>query len=276
MVTGSTGTNRMLGIPHIKDMIYENRKTYAEKHGLEFMWANMTSYNFPDGTPIYWNKIPILKEAFVRYPDAEWVWWMDMDIIIMNMSLSIYDHVLSPEGMARNILLNETMHGPGGGEIGHRTPLTYKHDDVNFVISQDNWGMVVGNFLMRRSIWSDWLLDLWTDPLYIAQGWVFPEQDAWAHMWKYHKKVKDHAVCMKQRSMNAYPEYNLLGDHWKPGDHVIHFAGCGGDSSCENKWNKYWKLREKVEVPVSVRTKLQNGTAEIENVQAGVGLPQDI
>ncbi|KAJ5953610.1 hypothetical protein N7454_000506 [Penicillium verhagenii] len=243
----------MLGIPHIKDMIYENRKTYAEKHGLAFMWANMTSYNFPDGTPIYWNKIPILKEAFVRYPDAEWIWWMDTDIIIMNMSLSIYDHVLSSEGMARNILLNETMHGPGGGEIGHSTPLTYKHDDINFVISQDNWGMVVGNFLMRRGIWN-----------------------AWAHMWKYHKKVKDHAVCMKKRSMDAYPEYNFLGDHWKPGDHVIHFAGCGGGSSCESEWNKYWNLREKVEVPVSVQAKLQSGTAEIENVQAGVGLPKDI
>lgn len=38
MVTGSTGTNRMLGLPHIKEMIYENRKTYAEKHGFEIMW----------------------------------------------------------------------------------------------------------------------------------------------------------------------------------------------------------------------------------------------
>ncbi|KAJ5681655.1 uncharacterized protein N7477_001595 [Penicillium maclennaniae] len=36
MVTGSSGTNRMLGMPHIKEMIYENRKTYAEKHGFDF------------------------------------------------------------------------------------------------------------------------------------------------------------------------------------------------------------------------------------------------
>lgn len=43
MVTCSTGNNRMLGMPHIKEMVYENRMTYAEKHGLEFMWANMTS-----------------------------------------------------------------------------------------------------------------------------------------------------------------------------------------------------------------------------------------
>ncbi|KAJ5638293.1 hypothetical protein N7490_008172 [Penicillium lividum] len=104
IVTGSTWKNRMLGIPHMKDMIYEDRETYVKMHGLEFMWATLTSYSLPDGSPIYWNKSPILKEAFVRFLNAERIWRMDMDIIIMNMSLSIYDHALSPEGMARNAL----------------------------------------------------------------------------------------------------------------------------------------------------------------------------
>ena len=272
MVTGSSGTNRMLGIPHIKEMIYENRKTYAEKHGLEFMWANMTSYNLPDGSPIYWNKIPILKEAFARYPHAEWIWWMDVDIIIMNMSLNIYDHVLSREGMAEHALLDEPIHGAGGSDTGYRTPPKYRPEDINFVISKDAWGMNVGNFLMRRSEWSNWLLDLWIEPLYIAQNWVFPENDAWTHMWQKHKIVQDHALCMDQRSMNAYPEYNFLGEHWQPGDHIVHFAGCGESAQCESEWNKYWEKREKVEVPVAVRNKLETGVAEIEDVQAGEGI----
>ncbi|KAJ5718632.1 hypothetical protein N7488_004278 [Penicillium malachiteum] len=269
MVTGSSGTSRMLGIPDIKEMIYENRKTYAEMHGLEFMWANMTSYNLPDGAPIYWNKIPILKDAFERYPDAEWVWWMDVDIIIMNMTLDIYKHVLSPKGMAQHVLLDEPITGAGGADTGYRTPATYKPDDINFVISKDAWGMNVGNFLMRRSEWSKWLLDLWIEPLYIAQNWVFPENDGWTHMWKHHQIVKDHAVCMDQRSMNAYPDYNFLGEHWQPGDHIVHFAGCGDSPQCESEWMKYWKLREKVEVPMTVQMKLQDGTAEIEDVQGG-------
>lgn len=174
------------------------------------MWANITSYNLPDGAPIYWNKIPILKDAFARFPDAEWVWWMDIDIIIMNMSLSIHDHVLSAEGMARNILLDHPMTGAGGGETGYRSPATYHLDDINFVISMDHWGMNVGNFLMRRSELSDWLLDLWIEPLYISQNWVFPENDGWTHMWQYHEIVQNHTACMNQHSMNSYPEYNLL------------------------------------------------------------------
>lgn len=270
MVTGSSGTNRMFGMPRIKEMVYENRKTYAEKHGFEFMWANMTTYDLSNGAPFYWNKISILEEAFKRHPDAEWVWWMDMDVIIMNMTFSICDHILSKEGLARNILLDHELNGAGGGVS---TPASYKHDDINFIISENSGGVNLANFLMRRSDWSRWLLDLWTEPLYVFQNWIFPEQDAWKHMWQYHDSVRSHVAITNQHSMNACPESNALEAHWQPGDNFVLFAGCVGDASCEEQWNKYWDLREKVEVPMTVRTKLDNGTAEIENVQAEVGLP---
>jgi hypothetical protein len=273
MVAASAGNNRFLGVPHVKEMVYENRMTYAYMHGYEFMWANITSYNLPDDAPVFWNKIPVLQEAFIRYPEADWVWWLDIDIIIMNMSLSLHDHVLSPEGMARNIVLDKMVKSPGGGDSGFKTPETYKYEDINFLIASGGWGMNVGNFIMRRSQWSDWLLDLWIDPLYIKQGWVFPENDGWTHMWRYHKIVRDHTACTNQRALNAYPEYNFLGEHWQPGDHSIHFAGCGNDTKCPGEWEKYWNMREKYEVPAFVKQKLENGTAEIENVQKGVGLP---
>ncbi|KAF7716980.1 Alpha-1,2-galactosyltransferase [Penicillium ucsense] len=256
-------------MPRIKEMVYENRITYAQKHGLDFMWANMTSYNLPDGAPIYWNKIPILRDAFDRFPEAEWIWWLDIDIIIMNMSLHIHDHVLSPEGMARNILLDYPINGAEGGSTGYRTSPGYRHKDVNFVISLDHWGMNVGNFLMRRSEWSDWLLDMWLEPLYISQNWVFPENDGWSHLWQHHQIVRNHTACMNQHSMNAYPDYNALGSHWEAGDHVVHFAGCGGDPICEGAWAKYWNMREDAEVPAFVQDKLREGVAEIEAFQGG-------
>ena len=174
MVTASSGTRGFQGIPHLKEMVYENRLSYAHRHGYEHMWANITSYNLPNGEPIYWNKIPILQEAFARYPKAEWVWWMDLDIIIMNQSLSMWDHVLSPEGMAHNAVLDKPINKPGGGLSGWKTPATYNYSEVNFLIASGGWGMNVGNFLMRRSQWSDWLLDLWIEPFYIEKGWIFP------------------------------------------------------------------------------------------------------
>ncbi|KAL9596664.1 MAG: hypothetical protein Q9179_004536, partial [Wetmoreana sp. 5 TL-2023] len=273
MVTASSGTGGFLGIPHLKEMVYEDRMTYAYRHGYEHMWANITSYNLPNGEPTYWNKIPVLQEAFIRYPEVEWVWWMDIDIIIMNQSLSIWDHVLSPEGMARNAVLDEIIKKPGGGPSGWKTPPSYNYSEVNFIIASGGWGMNVGNFLMKRSYWSQWLLDLWIEPMYIKEFTVFPENDGWTHMYRHHPIVRKHTVCTNQRALNGYPSYNDLGEHWQPGDFCIHFAGCGAHKECPNHWNKYWKLKESYEVPTIIKQKLADGTAEIENVQKGVGLP---
>ncbi|KAJ6151756.1 hypothetical protein N7470_006884 [Penicillium chermesinum] len=242
MVTASSGSGRILSLPNIKEQVYENRMTYAQRHGLEFMWANMTSYNLPNGEGLVWNKMPVLKEAFDRFPDAEWVWWIDIDIIIMNMSLNVYDHILTREGLDRNILLDKKLTGAGGG----------------------------GN---RISEWSDWLLDMWLEPLFVKENWVFAENDAWTHMWQNHEIVRKHSACVSQRSMNSYPASNPLGESWQAGDFLIHFAGCDGGGECPNNWKRYWALREQVEVPMSVHKKLADGTAEIENTQRGVGMP---
>lgn len=129
----------------------------------------------------------------------------------MNMLLSIHEHVLSQDGMARNIPLDHPMTGVDGGKTGYRSPTSYQHEDINSVISMNHWGMNVGNFLMPRSEWSDWLLDLWIEPLYIFQNWVFPENDRWRHMWQYHEIARNHTACMNQLSIDAYPDYNALG-----------------------------------------------------------------
>lgn len=273
MVTASSGSGRILSLPNIKEQVYENRMTYAKMHGLEFMWANMTSYNLPNGEGLVWNKIPVLQEAFDRFPDAEWVWWVDIDIIIMNMELNVYDHILSRDGLDRHILLNKKLTGAGGGETGYITPSTYRYEDINFVIPEDSWGMNAGNFFMRRSEWSDWLLDVWLEPLFVKENWVFAENDAWTHMWQNHKIVRDHSACVSQRSMNSYPASNPLGESWQPGDLLIHFAGCDGGGECPSNWKRYWDLREDVQVPSSVHKKLADGTAEIENTQQGVDMP---
>jgi len=273
MVTASTGNNRFMSVPHVKEMVYENRRSYADRHGYEFIWANFTTYNISEEAPTYWNKIPVLQEAFVRYPNAEWIWWLDIDIILMNHSLNLWDHVLSPKAMERQAVLDQPLNQPGGGFSGWYTPPKYKWEDVNFIISSGGWGMNVGNFFMRRSRWSEWLLDLWTDPLYVKQGWTFPENDAWTHMYRHHPIVQKHTLCTPQRALNAYPAYNPLGEHWQEGDHSIHFAGCGSEKMCPERWQEYWEIREPYDVPEWILEQLDNGTAEIECVQKGEGLP---
>jgi hypothetical protein len=189
------------------------------------MWANISSYDF--GAKIYWNKIPILQDAMRRYPHAEWFWWLDLDIIIMTPSLDLHSHVLSPAAMQRTFEFDQPIYSPGGGDSGFRTPAAYDYDGVNFIIANGGWGMNVGSFLMRRGQWSDWLLEMWADPLATKQDWIFPENDGWTHMWQNHQIVRDHTGLTSQRVLNAYPPYNSLGKNYAPGDLLVHFAGCG-------------------------------------------------
>ena len=107
--------------------------------GYEFMWADMESYDF--GVKIYWNKIPILQEAFQRFPKAQWVWWLDLDAIIMNPALDLHSHLLSSEGMERQLVRDEVLRQPGGDNSSFRTPAAMDFADVDFIIDAGVWGM---------------------------------------------------------------------------------------------------------------------------------------
>ena len=208
-------------------MVYENRASYAHRWGYDFMWSNMTSYNLTYPASIYFNKIPILQDAFRRFPRAQWLWWLDLDAIITTPSLDLHSHILSPEGLRRHLVLDEYLHGPGGGNTSWRAPATVDLDGVNFIIASGGWGMNVGSFFMRRSEWSDWLLEMWADPLATQQDWVFPENDGWTHMWRHHEIVRNHTGLVRQRALNAYSPWNPNGASFEDGDLVCHFAGCG-------------------------------------------------
>lgn len=190
------------------------------------MWANITSYNF-GGAKVVWNKIPIMQDAFARFPKAKWIWWLDIDIIIMTPSLDLHTLVLSPQGMMRSLMVDKRLPGVGGGYLGFNSLPKVEPDQINFILAIDNWGMNLGSFLMRRGIWTDWVLELWADPLATAKDWTFQENDGWTHIFKAHKVVRDHTGLTHQRALNSYPAYNALGQHWQKGDLVVHFAGCG-------------------------------------------------
>ena len=68
------------------------------------MFVNMTEFQFAKKLHPVWGKIPAMSHAFQQYPSAEWVWWLDMDAIIMTPSLDLYKHVLSPSAMEEKIL----------------------------------------------------------------------------------------------------------------------------------------------------------------------------
>ena len=218
------------------------------------MWANFSEYKIGNAHPV-WSKVPVLADAFRKYPKAKWLWWLDIDAIIMSPNIDLSTHILSPPSLYSILRKGEAYQLRGAGRDGlFETPDTPDTEQMHLLISGDHNGINAGSFFLRRSDWTDMFLDLWLDPFYIQQPWPGKEQDAIIHMIQHHKFVQDHVGILPQRSINAYCE----GDEkmrWHRGDLVVHFAGCWYNSTlfhannrvadkCEERWTEFWALRD--------------------------------
>ena|SRR5436190_16136685 len=56
-----------------------------------------------------WCKVPALAEAFNTYPSTEWIWWLDLDAIIMTPHLELHNYLLSPVALKDRLLEGETI-----------------------------------------------------------------------------------------------------------------------------------------------------------------------
>jgi hypothetical protein len=233
LVVGTDGKSHR--IQNMEEMVRENRHQYAAMHGIEFsivsnvgyelFWANFSEYRIGDVHPV-WSKVPVLADTFVKYPNAKWVWWLDIDAIIMSPEFSL-QRILDPVNMYEILRKGEDYHLKGQGNNGgiFELPETPVPEEINLLISGDHNGINAGSFFLRRSAWTEIFLDLWLDPFYVAQTWPGKEQDAIIHMIRNHKFIREHVGILPQRSINAYCE----GDEnmrWHKGDLVVHFAGC--------------------------------------------------
>lgn len=233
LVVGTDGKSHQ--IPGMKKMVRQNREDYVKRHGTltaeeanvgyEFFWANFSEYKMAELHPV-WSKVPVLADAFDKYPKAKWVWWLDIDAIIMTPTIDLSSHLLNAQSMYQMLRKGESYQLRGAGRAGvFDLPENPDPEKIHMLISGDHNGINAGSFFLRRSEWTDMFLDLWLDPFYISQTWPGKEQDAIIHMLQHHKFVQEHVGILPQRSINAYCE----GDEnmrWHTGDLVVHFAGC--------------------------------------------------
>jgi galactosyl transferase GMA12/MNN10 family len=73
------------------------------------MTVNLSSYLITHTTHPVWGKLPAILEAFEKYPDAEWVWWLDIDAIIMSPDTDLYTSFLSPSIIQSKLVQGESI-----------------------------------------------------------------------------------------------------------------------------------------------------------------------
>lgn len=131
----------------------------------------------------------------------------------MILSINLHDHIPTKADRNKSGAFGKELGRVGDGSPGYTTPVTVDENQINLIISSDRWGMNTGTSLMRRSNWTDWLLDMWDDPLYIKAVWVMEESQAWTHMFLNHEIIRNYTAHIAQKGLDSYPSYNFLGEH---------------------------------------------------------------
>jgi len=182
----------------IVNMSLKNKEMYARLHNYEFkvdnhMWVNRSR-------PIAWSKLLGIRARLMEY---EWVMWIDLDTIIMNMGLNL-ESLLDP-----------------------------KYD---FIVSKDNAGLNSGVMLWRNTTWSrDFLLEAYNQNQFLSSIEIY-EQRAIVHVLsKNFTRSNDHVKYIHQQLLNSYTNFHRRAHHYKKGDFIIHFAGCRFIKLCKKK-----------------------------------------
>lgn len=246
LLTASDG-NEESEIENVVSMALANRAEYTSYHGYSNYFVNLTKYAEPGRHPS-WNKIHAIREAFDANPDAEWVWWLDTDVIIMNPEIDIAEHVLSKRALSERLSYGRPLRNV---DAKFYNGIYMRQDEVNLdsialVATQDFFGLSTGSFFMRRSSFTEYLLDQWNDPVYVNSDFVRREQDALIHMFLNHESMQQHVGLVPQRLINSYS--NVPNGVWtyNEGDFVINFDGCVSVDKCQEFWITHWQTRGRV------------------------------
>ncbi|MCJ1388197.1 hypothetical protein MMC18_001042 [Xylographa bjoerkii] len=272
-------------LPDFKEKVFRNRASYAHRHGYDFLWANISAFPVAGAPTPHWSKIPILRAAFAAYPSATWLWWLDLDALIMTPSVPLHEllapttlpSLLLPAGTPIRGIVGPTEYNvsfPTRRISGWEDTRTLDASALQMLVTQDEmFGVNTGSFVLRRGSWAAWVLEMWTDGTFVGEDWVFKEQDALLHLMLQHAVVRDAVGVVRQRVLNAYPtdreerepgiegpgwlrgktEAEARGMMWRTGDLAVHLAGCGTiEGSCDELWAEKWAQRE-VEREVDVR-----------------------
>ncbi|EFY98616.2 galactosyl transferase GMA12/MNN10 family protein (glycosyl transferase family 34) [Metarhizium robertsii] len=240
-----------------------NKRKYATRWGYDLEIVDMkTRKKYAHEWRESWEKVDYVRSAMRKYPNAEWFWWLDLNTYVMEPSYSLQDHLF--DNLQNHVYRDINEYNP----LNITHPLTYPYLDkfasspvgdgnvnsVNLLLSQDCSGFNLGSFFVRRSAWTERLLDIWWDPVAYEQkhmAWEHKEQDALETLYENHAWVREHTGFLPQRKINSFPPA-ACGDgtgknntrfHYNQyeRDFVVNMAGCEWGRDC---WGEMYHYRE--------------------------------
>jgi len=119
-------------------------KTSANGEGYDLMTVDLASYVITRTTHAVWGKLPAILDAFRRFPNAEWVWWLDVDAVIMTPEIEVFEHLLDPAIIQSKfehgepiLILNESYFPVKSGLLTRVSPA---HTQIRLILRPLNLG----------------------------------------------------------------------------------------------------------------------------------------
>lgn len=186
-------------------------------------------------------------------------WWLDLNTWIMEYGNDLQRHIFN--NLESLVYRDINAYNPLNiihplpefwlDDLGRALEGDGKAGSLNMLLTQDCSGFNLGSFFIRRSLWSDRLLDAWWDPVMYEQmhmEWEHKEQDALEYIYQSQPWVRSGIGFLPQRSINAFPA-GACGDgtdpvvHYQPNsrDFVVNMAGCKFGRDC---WAEMYTYRE--------------------------------
>lgn len=175
------------------DTIKENRKQYAKLHGKRITLSlttvkagsnrtigytdfSVNAYSYDtQGAPSSWSMLMAMRHALTKYPDCKYVWYLDQDAYIMDMSKSLEEVVLYNSKLESLRIKDQPVVPPDSiiKTFGH-----LRANDIDLILSQDKTGLVHNNIILRNGEWAKFFLETWMDPLYRSYNFQKAERHA--------------------------------------------------------------------------------------------------
>ncbi|KAJ5085145.1 hypothetical protein N7532_009916 [Penicillium argentinense] len=228
-----------------------NKEQYVGRWGYKLEVANMLAQKrYSHEWRESWEKGDVIREAMRKYPKAEWFWWLDLNTWIMQQDTSLQGHIFSQlnDLVYRDINtynpLNVTHPLPDFylDEVGRALEGDGKTGSLNMLLTQDCAGFNLGSFFLRRSLWTERLLDALWDPVMYEQmhmAWEHNEQSALEWIYQSQPWVRSSIGFLPQRTINSFPlgacgDENNQDVHYQEEDNdfVVNMAGCAFGRDC--------------------------------------------
>ncbi|KAK9240572.1 galactosyl transferase GMA12/MNN10 family-domain-containing protein [Lipomyces kononenkoae] len=227
-----------------------NKRAYADRHGYDLAIQDMSiKKRYAHEWRESWEKVDVIRQTMKQYPKAEWFWWLDLHTYIMEPSISLEKQVFNR--LENNTYRNLEDYNPL--KLPVEIPFVDNTHPINLIVPQDCGGFNLGSFLIRRSEWTDFLLDIWWDPVFYEQRhmqWEHKEQDALEHMYSNQAWLRSGTAFIPQRLINAFPEgacSEWRGDkrifyNQDERDFVVNMAGCEWGRDCFGEMEHFRKI----------------------------------